>query len=244
LFTDERGDGGEFLAQPTCHRGHRGAFHELDRPRLCLEKTQHFLVNDRVAFGPFRDEALAFLRRLLERLFKQGVNLFPELGVHRLITTELSIKPRLGFVPFTHDRDRCDLHYFGSLVDTDKVVDGFVPEIIDSAVDLYGRGMPPQTIANLTVVAQPIMPALKDRARIEIPKLIRDRTSKFEHVPFAAIVMGADRYLDIKIDGNNAAVTSKIKIGTGVINPFTRHPVLIAMELAALDQLSGGRAIL
>lgn len=41
-----------------------------------------------------------------------------------------------------------------------------------------------------------------------------------------------------------AAVTSRIKIGTGVINPFTRHPVLIAMELAALDQISGGRAIL
>jgi 5,10-methylenetetrahydromethanopterin reductase len=41
-----------------------------------------------------------------------------------------------------------------------------------------------------------------------------------------------------------AAATSKIKIGTGVINPFTRHPVLIAMELAALDQISGGRAIL
>jgi len=105
---------------------------------------------------------------------------------------------------------RDDKQQVGSLVDTDKVVDGFVPEIIDSAVDLYGRGMPPQTIANLTVVAQPIMPALKDRARIEIPKLIRDRTSKFEHVPFAAIVMGADRYLDIRIDGDNANVTSRI----------------------------------
>jgi 5,10-methylenetetrahydromethanopterin reductase len=41
-----------------------------------------------------------------------------------------------------------------------------------------------------------------------------------------------------------AAATSKIKVGTGVVNPFTRHPVLIAMELAALDQISGGRAIL
>jgi 5,10-methylenetetrahydromethanopterin reductase len=41
-----------------------------------------------------------------------------------------------------------------------------------------------------------------------------------------------------------AAATSKIKIGTGVVNPFTRHPALIAMELAALDQISGGRAIL
>src|SRR5262249_45294191 len=41
-----------------------------------------------------------------------------------------------------------------------------------------------------------------------------------------------------------AVATNHIKIGTGVINPFTRHPVLIAMELAALDQLSNGRAIL
>ena len=41
-----------------------------------------------------------------------------------------------------------------------------------------------------------------------------------------------------------AAATSQIKISTGVVNPFTRHPVLLAMELAALDQLSEGRAIL
>ena len=105
---------------------------------------------------------------------------------------------------------RDDKQQVGNLVDTDKVVDSFVPEIIDSAVELYGRGLPPQTIANLTVVAQPILPALKDRARMEIPKVIRDRTAKFDRVPFAAIVMGADRYLDIKIDGDNADVTSKI----------------------------------
>ena len=96
------------------------------------------------------------------------------------------------------------------LVDSDKVVDSFVPEIIDSAVELYGRGLPPETIANLTVVAEPIMPALKDRARMELPKVIRDRTAKFDRVPFAAIVMGADRYLDIKVDGDTADVTSKI----------------------------------
>ena len=44
--------------------------------------------------------------------------------------------------------------------------------------------------------------------------------------------------------GAIAAVTSRIKLGTGVVNPYTRHPVLLGMELAALDQISGGRAIL
>jgi hypothetical protein len=105
---------------------------------------------------------------------------------------------------------RNDKAAIGDLVDTDKVVDSFVPQIMTSAVDMYGRGLPPQTINNLAIVAQPVVPALKDRARMEVPKVIRDRTSKLDNIPFAAIVMGADRYLDIKIDGDTAEVTSKI----------------------------------
>jgi len=44
--------------------------------------------------------------------------------------------------------------------------------------------------------------------------------------------------------GAIAASTSTIKLGTGVVNPYTRHPVLLGMEIAALDQISDGRAIL
>ena len=41
-----------------------------------------------------------------------------------------------------------------------------------------------------------------------------------------------------------ACSTSKMKVGLGIINPYTRHPSLTAMEFAALDELSGGRAIM
>ena len=41
-----------------------------------------------------------------------------------------------------------------------------------------------------------------------------------------------------------ATNTNKIKIGIGVLNPWTRHPVQTAMELAALDDISEGRAVL
>jgi len=97
------------------------------------------------------------------------------------------------------------------LVDIDKVVDDFMPQIMSSAVEMYGRGLPPETIASLSVVAQPILPALKDRARNELPRVIRERTQKFDRVPFAAIVVGADRYLDISIKGDVADVKSKIE---------------------------------
>jgi 5,10-methylenetetrahydromethanopterin reductase len=38
-----------------------------------------------------------------------------------------------------------------------------------------------------------------------------------------------------------AAATTAIGIGIGVFNPYNRHPTLIAMEIAALDELAQGR---
>ncbi|HEX8967130.1 MAG TPA: LLM class flavin-dependent oxidoreductase, partial [Chloroflexota bacterium] len=38
-----------------------------------------------------------------------------------------------------------------------------------------------------------------------------------------------------------AAATRRLEIGIGIVNPFWRHPSLIAMEAAALDEASHGR---
>nr|WP_232372560.1 LLM class flavin-dependent oxidoreductase [Acuticoccus mangrovi] len=38
-----------------------------------------------------------------------------------------------------------------------------------------------------------------------------------------------------------AAATSRIAINAGVFNPYSRHPTMMAMEIAALDELAGGR---
>src|SRR5205085_4854971 len=41
-----------------------------------------------------------------------------------------------------------------------------------------------------------------------------------------------------------AAVTERIVVGLGVVNPYTRHPALIAMETAALAGIAPGRVVL
>src|SRR5437667_3160264 len=41
-----------------------------------------------------------------------------------------------------------------------------------------------------------------------------------------------------------AAVTERAAIGLGVVNPFTRHPALVAMETAALAGIAPGRVVL
>ena len=44
--------------------------------------------------------------------------------------------------------------------------------------------------------------------------------------------------------GYLAATTDRIKLGVGVVNPFTRSPALLGMGAATLDRLSGGRMML
>lgn len=41
-----------------------------------------------------------------------------------------------------------------------------------------------------------------------------------------------------------ALATSRLRINSGVFNPFSRHPTMMAMEIGALDELSNGRASL
>ena len=41
-----------------------------------------------------------------------------------------------------------------------------------------------------------------------------------------------------------AAVTARLAIGLGVVNPYTRHPALLAMETAALAGIAPGRVVL
>lgn len=105
---------------------------------------------------------------------------------------------------------RGDQKATNDLVDIDAVVDDFVPQITTKAVEIYGRGLPADTVSRIARLATPLMPALKDRARAELPNVIRNRTEKLQSVPFFALVLGADRYLDIKVDGDTALVKSKM----------------------------------
>jgi hypothetical protein len=105
---------------------------------------------------------------------------------------------------------RDDQKTIDELIDTDAIVDDFMPQITDKAVELYGRGLPPAVIQKVAQVAMPLIPTIKQRARAEVPSALREKTKPFENIPFWAIVLGASRYLDISQDGDKAVVKSKL----------------------------------
>jgi len=106
---------------------------------------------------------------------------------------------------------RDDTDEIDKIVDINTVVDDFMPQVTNKAIELYGRGMSPQSIEKATKIAAPLLPAVKDRARAELPRVIRERTQRYGNVPFFAMVIGAKKYLDIIVNGDTAIVNSKLQ---------------------------------
>ena len=52
------------------------------------------------------------------------------------------------------------------------------------------------------------MPAIKAKAKDELPKLIREKTAKADRVPYQAIALFARTQLEIKIEGDTAEIKS------------------------------------
>jgi len=79
----------------------------------------------------------------------------------------------------------------------------------------------------------------------ELPNLIK-MSRMAEELGFTSCWIAEDYFYGGAFSTATACAlnTSSIKIGIGVINPYTRHPALTAMEVGALDVASNGRTIL
>ena len=118
----------------------------------------------------------------------------------------LKTTPQYSLALLVDAAKRDDTEMVAELVDSDAVVDNLLPQVMSKAVDLYGRGVSPTMLARAVVATTPLMPVLKQRVRPELPNLIRRETEDLSHTPFPLLVLGAERYLDVQVDGDRATV--------------------------------------
>ena len=123
----------------------------------------------------------------------------------------LKSSPQYSVALLVDAAKRNDTAEIDAIVDIGAVADDFMPQITGKAIELYGRGVSPQVLQKASVLAQPLMPAVKARAKAELPRVIRERTARYGDVPFFAMVLGADRYLGVSINGDTAVVNSKLE---------------------------------
>jgi hypothetical protein len=174
---------------------------------------------DFVTRESFREPAIAEIanppRRGRRRLLIFCIGLLAVLlisfTVGYLYYQSLKRTPQYSLALLVDAAKRDDQPAIDQLIDINAVVDDFIPQITGKAVELYGKGLPLQVLARIAKIAAPLMPAVKERARAQLPKVIRTRTERFGNVPFFVMVLGADRYLDFSVNGDTAIVKSKLQ---------------------------------
>lgn len=174
-----------------------------DSPRVNVRESQMFAASN-PAPSRYRKTLLIVAGSII------GV-LLVTFAVGYLYWRSFYTTPQYSLALIIDAAKRDDKEAIDALIDTNAVVDDFVPQIAAKAVELYGRGVPKSIIEKLARVALPVLPAVKDRARAELPRVIRERSERFGNVPFAAMVVGASRYLDIVVTGDSAVVKSKLE---------------------------------
>ncbi len=105
---------------------------------------------------------------------------------------------------------RGDQKMIDQLIDTDAVIDDFVPQVSEKAIELYGKNTSSADILKIQQQAMPYLPEVKSAARERVPALIREKTKPFEGFAVWMIAIGAGYYLDIRIEGDKAFVKSKM----------------------------------
>ena len=168
------------------------------------------ISSPKISLEPFSNA-----ERKSKRLFVIGLTVVVTIIVTAVVgglLYYLSLKntPQYSLALLVDAAKRDDNAEIDRLIDINSVVDDFMPQVTDKAIELYGRGQPPQVLQKVARLATPLLPAVKERARAELPRVTRERTERLGYVPFFAMVMGADRYLEITVNGDSALVKSKM----------------------------------
>lgn len=106
-------------------------------------------------------------------------------------------------VKAAQDKDAATIN---ELVDTNAIVDGFVPQVFYKATELYGRGIPPAAVERLSFIATPLLPQVKERVRTELPETLHRHTENLAEVPFLVLVIAADQYVKVTQERDSATI--------------------------------------
>lgn len=110
---------------------------------------------------------------------------------------------------------RDDQKTIDRFLDADAVVDAFVPQIEDKAKERYARGLPPQTVARAEQLIKqyltPVLPVVKEQARREIPRQIKEKAAALPEVSPWAATVALNRVVNVSQSGEAATVKSNLQ---------------------------------
>ncbi|HEV7842341.1 MAG TPA: DUF2939 domain-containing protein [Pyrinomonadaceae bacterium] len=99
---------------------------------------------------------------------------------------------------------------FNELVDTDKVVENFVPQVTEKAIGRYAAALTAPVRKQVEALVPKLLPGIKAQVREEVSKKIKELSGRAEGKPFFLIALGMPWVVDVKEDGDTAQVMANL----------------------------------
>jgi uncharacterized membrane protein len=99
---------------------------------------------------------------------------------------------------------------FNELVDTDKVVENFVPQVTEKAIGRYAAALTTPVRKQVEALVPKLLPGIKAQVREEVSKKIKELAARAEGKPFFLIALGMPYVVDVKEDGDTANVMANL----------------------------------
>lgn len=119
-------------------------------------------------------------------------------------------KPAYSLALLVDAVQRNDQETFNQLVDTDKVVENFVPQVIEKAVGRYAALLTASIRKQVEAQVPKLLPSIKEMVRTEVQKKIKELSARAEGKPFILIALAMPFMVDVKEDGDAARVMANL----------------------------------
>jgi uncharacterized membrane protein len=120
-------------------------------------------------------------------------------------------KPAYSLALMVDAVQRNDMAKFDEIVDTDKVVDNFVPQVTEKALGRYTTALTGPLRGQVESLIPTLLPTVKQKVHDEVVAQTKEMGARAEGKPFFLVALGVPYVVDIKEDNGTANVAVTLK---------------------------------
>ena len=120
-------------------------------------------------------------------------------------------KPAYSIALVVDAVQRNDMKTFDTLVDTDKVVDNFMPQFTDTATGKFASLIPSGIRKQVETMIPLVLPAVKQQVHDQVALQVKELSERAQGKPFLLIALGIPWVTTIDQKGDNANVVIETK---------------------------------
>ena len=106
---------------------------------------------------------------------------------------------------------RNDQQAFDQIVDINKVVENFVPQVTEKALGQYAAALTAPIRKQVEQQVPKLLPGVKQKVREEVSKQVKEMSERAGNMPFPLVALGIPYAVGIKEEGDAAKVDVSLK---------------------------------